>query len=357
MTDSHTSDGPGVKTPSELKYYDLYENAPNAYFSINATDGRILNANAAAARLLGYDRETLVGMRAFDLYGDTPNGLPKAKEVFGRFIGGESIRDVELQMRRKNGENVWISLSVEPITDAEGVVVESRSMVIDISERKAYQKKLKSLSSKLLLAEEEERRRIASELHDRIGQNLAIMKLVLRNLREAVSPSEPGELGELGTLLDQIIHDTRTLTFEISPPILYKLGLRAAVEWLADTIRERHGLDIEFEDDGLSEPEDDDLRFLIFRTVRELLYNVVKHARADSVKIEFKTEADRMTITVEDDGAGFEMPLIGTYGNGDPGFGLFSVRERLENSGGKLLIDTEKGCGTTITAISPLSVK
>jgi len=157
--------------------------------------------------------------------------------------------------------------------------------------------------------------------------------------------------------LEQIIHDTRTLTFEISPPILYKLGLKAAVEWLADTIRDRHGLNVEIEDDGLSEPKDDNLRFLIFRTVRELLYNIVKHAKAGSAKISFKTEGEKMLIAVADDGIGFDTSSMDLEDNAVNGFGLFSVGERLENCGGTLEISSEKGRGTKIVIESPLSMK
>ena len=136
---------------SEERYRDLYENAPNAYFSISAVDGSILRCNSAALRLLGYDRETIIGMKAFDLYADTPHGLSKAKEVFESFKAGESIKDVELHMKHKDGWPIWISLSVEPVRDRDGKIVESRSMVIDISERKraevALERRNRELSS------------------------------------------------------------------------------------------------------------------------------------------------------------------------------------------------------------------
>jgi PAS domain S-box-containing protein len=141
---------------SEERYRDLYENAPNAYFSISAIDGSILGCNSAALRLLGYDRETLMRMKVFDLYADTPDGKSKAKEVFKRFKAGESIRDVELQMKRKQGEPTWISLSVAPLRDRDGKITESRSMVIDISERKraeeALERRNRELSSLNIIA-------------------------------------------------------------------------------------------------------------------------------------------------------------------------------------------------------------
>lgn len=128
---------------SEEMYRDLFENAPNAYFFISGEDGSILRCNTASMKLLGYDRAALMAMKVFDLYADTPYGISKAQNVFKRFKKGESIRDVELQMRHKDGHPIWVSLSVEPVKDNKGNVIESRSMVIDISERKRSEEVLR----------------------------------------------------------------------------------------------------------------------------------------------------------------------------------------------------------------------
>jgi PAS domain S-box-containing protein len=133
----------GTLLISEQRYRDLYENAPNAYFSVRATDGSVLRCNSAAQQLLGYDKKTIMGMKVLDLYADTPYGKPKAHRILKRFRTGESIRDVELQMKRQNGAPVWISLSIEPVRDDAGSIVESRSVVIDISERKQAEGALK----------------------------------------------------------------------------------------------------------------------------------------------------------------------------------------------------------------------
>jgi len=127
---------------SENKYRDLYEEAPNAYFSISP-DKSIIRCNKAAERLLGYSQEELLNMKIFNLYANTENGLQKAKRLFKRFLEGKQIKDEELQMKHKNGNPIWISLSVRPILDQTGNVIESRSMVIDITDRKKAEKALK----------------------------------------------------------------------------------------------------------------------------------------------------------------------------------------------------------------------
>jgi PAS domain S-box-containing protein len=126
---------------SEQRFRDLYKNAPIAYFSVSPDDGTILRVNAEATRLLGRKKKDLEQMKVFDLYADTPHGIHRAKALFQRFQTGESIRDEELQMKR-DGKPLWINLHVEPVQDPDGEVVESRSMVIDISKRKMAEEAL-----------------------------------------------------------------------------------------------------------------------------------------------------------------------------------------------------------------------
>ncbi len=133
---------------SEGKYRELYENAPNAYFSIKS-DQIIKNCNKAAEELLGYSRDELLNMKVFDLYADNEEGIIKAKKIFKAFLKGQNIRDQELLMKKKNGDLVWINLTVNPVLDNKGNVIESRSMVIDILKHKEYEETLRKLAHSL----------------------------------------------------------------------------------------------------------------------------------------------------------------------------------------------------------------
>jgi len=132
---------------SEEDYRNLYEEAPNAYFSIGA-DKIIIKCNKAAEKLLGYSKSELLKMKVFDLYAKNESGLEKAKKIFEKFLKGNSIQDEELLMQKKDGENIWISLSVKPKSDKEGNIIESRSMVINVSDRKEAEQKLKESEKK-----------------------------------------------------------------------------------------------------------------------------------------------------------------------------------------------------------------
>lgn len=223
----------------------------------------------------------------------------------------------------------------------------------------AYQENLRSLASSLSLAEERERRRLAVYLHDQIGHTLALANIKLGELQKALPGQCPGfpagELEKTGALLEQAIRDTHSLTFKISSPILYELGLEAALEWLTEQIQKDHGLSTRFVSDGQPKPLDDDVRVLLFQAVNELLVNVVKHARAQNVEVSMRREGGHLKVEVGDDGMGFRMPQAGPSLRERCGFGLFSIRERLRPCGGLLEVQSEPGAGTHVILTVPLT--
>ena len=229
----------------------------------------------------------------------------------------------------------------------------------DITERKhvekeflAYQTQLKHLSSTLSLTEERERRRISEDLHDRIGQNLTVIKMKLEELREPQADTKRDHvLNQTRELLDNTIQETRTLTFEISSPLLYELGFEPAVEWLIEQFRERHNIPIEYEGNGGAGVLDDDVSFFLFKSVRELLFNIVKHAGADKIKVSTQRDKDRIRIGIEDNGVGFDLSKVQYSIDNLSGFGLFNIRERMEHFGGSFDIESKPDQGTRITLV------
>lgn len=222
----------------------------------------------------------------------------------------------------------------------------------------ANQERLRSVASQLSLAEERERRRISVELHDHVGQGLAFSKIKLGQLRDmaATSALVPLQVGieEIHQLIEQAIRDTRSLTFRISSPILHELGLEPALEWLCEEFFRQHGIQTSYLDDHQPKPLDENIRILLFQAANELLANVVKHARARNVRISVGRRNDHIHVEVRDDGIGFHpgRPVMAGTANG--GFGLFSIRERLEPFGGRLEVSSTPGRGTKVTIIAPL---
>lgn len=219
-----------------------------------------------------------------------------------------------------------------------------------------YQAQLRSLASELSLAEERERRRIATELHDQISQSLVVSKMKVDRLYESASDEELNKaLGEIADALSRTIADTRSLVFEVHSPLLALLGFETAMaDWLLEQIQEKHGIASEFEDDGQPKPLDDDLRAVLFRDVRELLHNVVRHAHAHKVKVSTRKVGNQICVSVEDDGIGFDPGKVAAMEGKTGGFGLFSIRERLEEFGGRIEIDSEPSHGARIMIMAPL---
>ena len=218
-----------------------------------------------------------------------------------------------------------------------------------------YQHQLRSMASELRLTEERERRRIATELHDLIGQNLAFSKIKLGSLQDSLQAGAVRRtIKEIRDLIEQAIDGTRSLTFELSPPILYELGLEAALEWLAENIYKRNGLPVTIRNSGKLEHVDDHIGFVIFQVVRELLINVVKHAQADRAFLTIASNGREIKINVEDKGKGFDTEKIRLHSTTIHGFGLFSARERIEYIGGKFTIESGRGDGTKAAITLPL---
>ncbi len=212
---------------------------------------------------------------------------------------------------------------------------------------------LRRLASELSLAEVRERRRIAEDLHDHLAQYLALIRMKLSNFQgNTMFCGYEQDLIEIQQLLDTAINYTRHLTMAISPPMLYQLGLVPALEWLAEEYSRRHRLNITVTARQRMIDIDEDLRGIIYRSVRELLLNAVKHAEAKNVGITIVADDDRLELTIADDGKGFDPSGINSAR--EKGFGLFSIHERLKYLGGDLQVQSRPGAGTTILFRCPV---
>lgn len=303
----------------------------------------------------------IVGRSALDLYGSLvmeENGVvTPGSDVLRRVLLGETVNFIS------NVSGGCFDNRLVPFKDPDGTIRGAIGVALDITERKkaeeklkAYQEELRALASELSLTEERERRAIATDLHDHMGQLLAISKIKLGELKELSGETAVvRHAGEIRELIEQAIDYTRSLTFELSSPILYELGFEPAVEWLTEQFQEKHRLTVTYENEGLAWPVDTETSILVFKAVRELLLNTVKHARASRARVIISGDDKTMRVTVEDDGVGFIHPSPDTpQKRKTRSFGLFSVRERLRNACGNLHVSSAPGQGTSVTIEIPL---
>ena len=339
----------------------VVDNTPLMIFLKEATDLRFVLFNRAGEELLGYDRKQLLGKNNLDLFPAEQADffMAKDREVLD---GATDVLDISEEpiMTAKKGQRLLHTRKV-CIRGADGATKYLLGISEDITERKdaeakllAYQEQLRALTSELFLIEEKERRRIASELHDQIGQNLALCKLKVAALEiDMTHPQVKSELSAVRRLLECSIQDARSLIFDLSPPVLYELGFQAALEWLAERIEEQYHVPVEFENRAGEGALGNDLQVILFQVVRELLVNVGKHSRASQAKVILSQEDHFLKIQVNDDGMGFDASQI-YDAKGHPGsYGFFSMRERLNYLGGGLEVRSRPGQGSQIVLTVP----
>jgi len=228
--------------------------------------GRIEAWNRGAERLYGYSEDEGLGMSAFQMIPD------EQQEAFHRLIEsieqGQPVDSCETQRCHRDGGLLDIWLTVAPLPDETGRITALATTERDITEQKAheqhamkYQQQLKALTSEMTLAEERLKRQVATQLHDTIGQSLAFSKLKLESLRETVSDKEVCDsLTSTCEILDQALNACRSLTSQLSYPVLAVLGLERGIEkWLEDEIATKHGIQTHFIADAHDKPLDEDL--------------------------------------------------------------------------------------------------
>lgn len=217
-----------------------------------------------------------------------------------------------------------------------------------------YQERLRALMANLLLAEEEERRRLAADLHDGLTQTLALVAMKVASLRKISTEEFAQALAEIAGLIDQANNSARSIGYELSPPVLHDVGLEPAVQWLAENVHSRYGIDVTFTDDAKAKPTDEPTRIVLFRGIRELLVNAAKHASAKHVAVSLQRVGETLVALVDDDGVGMEMDLESDMDKrASRGSGLFALRERIAHVGGNIEIQSQPGHGTRIQLSAP----
>lgn len=346
-----------IVSEQERIYRELFEYNPQPMWVHAVETLEFLAVNDAAVGHYGYSRQELLEMTVRDIC--LPDDVP-ALTATVESSRGKLAKVGTWQQRKKDSTLIDVEITTHDM------LFKGRAarlvLINDITERRrmerenaAYQDKLRLMGLEISLIEEQERRQLATVLHDQVGQVLALAKIKLGILKEAVSVEEYRQLSdEVRKLLEQAINSSRSLTFEISPPILYDLGFEAAVQTLCEKFQQQNDFRLEFVTDRKPKSLPADMGILLYRAVRELLVNIVKHARAGRVQVTCRRDAARVLIKVVDDGIGFEPAANATQLSGARSFGLFSIRERLYHLGGEMTVDSAPGSGTRITLTAPL---
>jgi signal transduction histidine kinase len=225
----------------------------------------------------------------------------------------------------------------------------------DVTERRRWQReaaqhdgRMRSMATEIVIGEEHLRRSLAADLHGGLGQYLALAKLKLSMLRSTASTDLHDSLRGIEQLVEHADRSLRSVTLQISPHTLHELGLVAALQWLGEDLGGRYGLDIRIEGDDAPGISEERVRVILFRAVRELLVNVSTHAHVRAAVVSVARDSERVRVTVQDAGTGFDIADLERNGHG-----LLGIREQLKFIGGVLQVETAPGSGTKVTLTAP----
>ena len=347
---------------SETKYSTLVEDALMGVSIIQ--NGKIQFANEKFAEIFGYSRDDLKGMDSLELI--HPEDRDVIKEIREKRLNGEDApSEYEVRGLRRDGKTIWIVRSNALIQYQNHPAIAGN--IIDISHRKEMEQRIlqsekehRILSGQLLSVEENERKRIASEIHDSIGQALSAIKFALENtivkLRPHAAKIDISALNSIVPLAQKTIEEVRRIVMDLRPSILDDLGILATINWFCREFESIYAY-ISIQKEIYVQEQDIPIRLKtgIYRILQEALNNVTKHSEANKVKLGLRLKDRRIELCIEDNGKGFDVDSMIALQSERLGVGLASIRERAELSGGTHAIASHMGSGTRISVWWPVT--
>ena len=353
-------------------------------------NGVITSWNGGAERLFGYTAKEAIGQPISMII--PSDRLDEETRILARLNAGERIDPFDSIRQRKDGTTFEISLSISPVRDSAGKVIGASKIARDITGRKRVERELheserrfreladaldtqvqfrtqelrrqnaemvqqseqlRDLSGRLMFAQDEERRRIARELHDSAGQNLAALGMVLAQIENGAKGDTARlsrGISDAQALVQSLNREIRTTSYLLHPPLLDEIGLSSAIRWYVEGLAERSGLKIELnisDDLGRLAPE---IELAIFRLVQECLTNVHRHSGSTTAIIRIAREGDKIYAEVQDRGKGMSRARLAEIQSQGVGVGIRGMRERVRQVQGQLTVDSN-ALGTKISAI------
>jgi PAS domain S-box-containing protein len=351
---------------SEARYREVVDDQTEVISRLRA-DGTFLFVNEPYCRVFGKTAQELLGSQWMPVC--FPDDLAHVQEQLARLVPENPVVVIENRVLTGDGNFCWMQFVNRGVFDSAGQLLEIQSVGRDITDRKQVEEalhkahelmeqrvverteQLRRLAVQTTLAEARERQAIASDLHDNLGQLLHVARIKL----DAIEPLLPAcpPVNDLHDLLNEASRQVRTLTSQLSPPILKKLGLPAALRWLLDEMKRQYGLTVSFVQDSASITPSDEQGEMLFRIARELLINVVKHSGSLEATL-YLTQTDGQIILVVDD-QGVGIPDLDHSLNNSDCFGLANIRERITYLNGQIQITSGNVSGLRVDIRLPLA--
>ena len=283
-----------------------------------------------------------------------PEDLETLKYVIAELRPERPNLQITYRMLRAGGTVIWVEWNSQAQFDERGKMLRMIGMVADVTARVSAERELSELSGRLIDAQEEERARIARELHDDLGQRMALLQINVERFKQdtaELSSKARRELNNIAELTSECSSELHDISHQLHPSRLDTLGLVATLGSFCKEFSLQHHVRVQFVHQDVPERVPKDISLCLFRVVQEALRNVVKHSGATEVAVELARHGDQIDLCISDAGAGFDP----AFAKVEAGLGLISMRERLRLVGGHLSIESEVSHGTRIRARTPLS--
>jgi len=344
-----------------------------------APDGTFVYISPSCEPMTGYTREEFLADADLYLKIVDPADRPRVAAHMRENPSESDSHELEFRIIRRDGRQRWLGHVCRPVFNDEGQPIGRRGSNRDITDRKAAEEALRELNETLEAqvaeraavaerraqdlrrmaaelghAEHRERRRLAKLLHDDLQQMLVAAKMGLRTLGRRDAMKLHDDVHALDELLDECIGTSRNLTHELSPPVLQIGTLADIFEWLAEWFGRKHGLEVVVDDQGDLPGVPEHLRAFLFRAVRELLFNVVKHSGKMEARLMLACRDDHLVVEVEDEGTNFDPRAVEVRLENPESFGLFTIQERLEALEGRLEFEATPEGGARFRLVVPI---
>jgi PAS domain S-box-containing protein len=342
---------------SEERYRELFENANDAIW-VHDLEGNITAANEASERLTGYTLEELRRTNKLNVSKfQSEESLNLAKEIRRKLLANEPVaQPYEQHIIRKDNTDVVLMMTTNLVTEA-GKPVAFQHIARDVTEERRMRENQRFYLQQITRAQEEERERIARELHDDTIQYLVVLARQLDDLAnssKSMSKEDKASLENLRQQTNSIMEGVRRLSHDLRPATLDRLGLVAALEWLASSIEKLSGIDVKVEKSGAERRLPGEVELVMFRIAQEALSNVRRHSRANNAEVMVEFDDKKVRMTIRDNGKGFALPekVDDLLKKGK--LGLAGMQERIQLLNGSLKIESQPGKGTTVVIEAPI---
>jgi PAS domain S-box-containing protein len=340
--------------------YRLLADNSNDLICLQELDSTFQYISPSIKNLLGYEQLEFLGKNAFDIVHENDTKLLK-EAIKGKIFISKAMNPFTFRVRHKQGHFIWLESLTSPVYKEKKIsyfITSARDVsqwVFAKQEIHEYQTSLRRLTTEITLIEEKQKKEIASNIHDHLSQSLVISKMRINELKKKPQLKMIGEdLKFIEAHISEALENSRKITYELSPPVLYQLGIIDALNWLLEDVEATHKIECRLNSNIAHVKLSDGKAILLYRSIQEVITNAIKYANASLITLDFDKNKLGIVILITDNGVGFDTSVLDNHHSpSGSGFGLFTVKERVQNIQGEFTIASEINRGTTIKIVIP----